>query len=331
MKTRQLFARYQKTILAFANTSFGMDYLGVKYKDLPVVLVAPDGIHQKLDEQNNVAVFYSRSPYLKKLEMALRGIEIIEQNGYKVKSFFDKIEYIVPNYQGLIAPQKWLPSVVFLDKVYEPNPHPETTSVDGSVYIQEGSTNWATVRDAASGQSIDSTTDDSSSRSHCMSNFNHSGGDPDRYSIGRGYFLFDTYTINPNYTISSVVFSVYNNVTFEYSNPSYCVVTSAPASNTALVSADYSKNNFGSSVLASVAFSTLAGSGGSYRNHSLGAAAVVAGGVTKLGTRTTHDINNSAPPTRGNNMSFTYFAENGANEPYLTVTYTKKTTPIMFF
>ena len=320
MLIRPLFNKYQDLLLSFANTNFGKDYLGVKYKDLPVTLVAPDGIHQALDEQHGIATFYSRSPYLKKLDRSLRSLAIIEESGYKLSRWFDKRDWLIPNYQDLILPQRWLPKLSFFEKVYEPDAHPETSTVDGSVYIQEGSTNWSTVRNNTSGSVQDDlASDQTGNRSHCMTNFNHSGGDPDRYSVGRGYFCFDTRTLNHNHLLETAIFSLYNDRCDNGIGPTQYIVVATPTSYNALIPADYDQGHFGG-ILSSVTFATLDATEDTYRNHSITTNVIELGGITGLGTRTHLDTNDVAPSV-SNNMAFTLFAENGTNIPYLTVTY----------
>lgn len=325
MLIRPLFNRYQKQILKFANTDLGKWYLGVENKDFEVVGVYPDGIHQRIGGDEYIATFYSRSPYLRKLDLALRSMAIIEENGYKLKEFANQAHLIIPNYQALIAPVKTLPGIMLVSKTIYPDAHPETTTVDGSIGLNEGSTTWSTVRDSATG-TVDDTLTIDSNIAHCMTHFNHSGGDPDKYSIGRGYFLFDTSSISSIANVTSVSLSIYNRQTdLPGYALTYCIVTSNPTSNTALVSADFATSHFGTSVLASKSWATLDGAESQYSVHTLATTAVVKNGITKLGTRTDKDINNSAPASGSNAMSFTYFSDYGSNKPYLSVVYTQAT------
>jgi hypothetical protein len=67
---RPLFDKYQKYLLAFANTKYGRMYLGLNKKgkinnNYKIVKVAPDGIHWQVDKKTCQAVFFPRSQFLK--------------------------------------------------------------------------------------------------------------------------------------------------------------------------------------------------------------------------------------------------------------------------
>lgn len=293
-------------MVAFANTKYGKDFLsnfgGKELKgNYPIVKVSPDGIHQHIEKNIYRAVFYSRSPYIKLLAEVLTMVDIAKENGYEARK-----DLMIPHYLGatkLIS----LPQIFLDSGTFNPDADTETTSVDG----KSSNTNatWSTCRDAATG----SVATDSDSSSYLA--FASTG-----YEINRGFFLFDTSSLNDNATKDSATFSLYRNdvQTFQNVNTTDIdLVTSTPASNTAITTADY--DQIGSSVLGSFAMAST--SNGSYFDITVSDLSTVSlTGISKYAVRNSRDTDNSAP-TSSNQISGNY-ADNGTNIPKLVVNYT---------
>jgi hypothetical protein len=216
---------------------------------------------------------------------------------------------------------------VYTDTTTTYYPDNPTAKVDGEE-LGNTSNVWATQRGNASADGQDYTS--ASDNNHCRVG---KTGTPS-FAIGRGIYLFDTSAIPDTDTISSATFGMW--VAGAPSNgdndgDDVChLVSSAPASETALALGDYSSLG-----------STDFGSGGDYTSLSSGAYDVItlnASGLanisktatSKFGTREGHDLNNNAynGTAPGNNLYLTNFVETAgtANDPYLTVVYVSAPT-----
>lgn len=201
-----------------------------------------------------------------------------------------------------------------------PDAHPESTTVDGYVYYAPGNTIWATIHGAATG----SVAFDNVTNGVFCGIVAH--GTSNRFNvIHRGFFLFDTSSIS-GVTISAVVFSLYGKDktdTFGIGSD-IDVVSSSPASNTELVTADY--NDVGSTAFGSMSYASYSTS--AYNDITLdanGIANITQGGISKFGVRVSNDTDNSAPTWSASKViSFRgYYADQTGTtyDPKLTVTY----------
>lgn len=198
---------------------------------------------------------------------------------------------------------------------FYPNANTETTSVDG--YVQNTNVVFATCRGASAG--------DFSQDSSTVEYLAQCGTG---YSIIRGFFLFDTSSLNDAAVVSAAIisFCAANQGTTNTNSTTVDVVASTPASNTALVLGDF--DQVGSTVFGSINISSWVDTDGTYNDITLdanGRAAVTATGVTKYGTRIGRDTANSAPT--GDNYTICYFAEQTgtSKDPKLVLTYTANT------
>ena len=203
-----------------------------------------------------------------------------------------------------------------------PDPHPETTTVDG--YVSEnpaGTQSWDTAHDATAGSSAHD-----SQTTFLVSVNDLGGGD---YAINRGFTLFDTSALTSSATISAATASLYvtSKVNSDDDGDDWInLVSSNPASNTALVTGDF--DQCGDAIDNPTEFSTRLDIGsiaaGAYNDWALnasGLAAISKTGVTKLGWREGHDCIDSAP--LANDRIDASSAEGaGAQRPKLVVTYT---------
>lgn len=201
------------------------------------------------------------------------------------------------------------------------NAHPETVSVDGTVTRSGTNLTWSDIRTGAGTAAADSS-------AFGAGVWLDAGTTSSGWALmRRSIFLFDTSSIGPTNTVSAATFGIYGSArTNTYAEtPSMAVVSSNPASNTALVSADY--GTFGSTDYAPrVSFSGWSGGGGlsTWAFNSTGIAAVSTTSLTKIGTRVNWDVDDS-PPTWGSSKLLRMtgnFAEIGdATKAYLSVTY----------
>lgn len=213
-----------------------------------------------------------------------------------------------------------------LTMTFYPDAHPETTSVDGVVYrnANSGGT-WADIRDGdGNGR------DESSATVAGISITSYS--ETDKYiTIRRSVFLFDITTLPSEKTITAAVFS------FKISSrqdtggwlPTFNIYSSNPATNNALVVADY--GTLGTTPYCDIAVTYAQTSTGvlTFTLNAAGLAALntaYAGSkIFKLGAREAkYDVANSAPVWAANkmvNISPRYAESTEGNKPTLVISY----------
>ena len=214
---------------------------------------------------------------------------------------------------------------------FYPNPDIETTSVDGYLDSSDSgqsvnTTAWSNARSGTGLGGIiaqDATTVDQV-------------GATDRFvsrtstynaSVQRAFLLFDTSSLTTAATISSATLSIYVTTIFDNSSDSIGIVTTTPASNTAIVTGDW--GNVGSTLQASsVTYASLTASAyNSMSLNSTGLGNISKTSITKFGLRSVNDINNTLPSDVGTNIVSYSSADNTgtSQDPKLDVTYTTGT------
>lgn len=202
--------------------------------------------------------------------------------------------------------------------VVYPDAHAETTTVDGYVARAGVNQTFADIRSGAGTTADDNNAADQSPKLIASATSNQYA------QLNRSIFLFDTSTIGSGDTVSSATISLFGTAKGSgLGSAEIDIVTSAPASNTALANGDYA--NLGTTPLASktsAAYSTSA-----YNDFTLATGDVTKAGVTKLGATLNWDTDNSFGGAWGSGLT-AYFGMNMAdqtgttNDPKLTVVYT---------
>lgn len=201
-----------------------------------------------------------------------------------------------------------------------PDPSPESTTVDG--YIATSSGAWATARNATSGSATDNAASDGSNTQHSLFSA--------VYYLGRFFSLFDTSSIPDTDTIDSAVYSVYyTSAGNDVDSTGYEAVETSPASNTALVGADF--DNFTNTSGGSINHGVTTNTYGDITLDATGRGWISKTGVTKLGMIGKRDLDNSAP-TGLNRQSFNHADTSGTStDPKLTVEHTASGTTSTFY
>lgn len=143
----------------------------------------------------------------------------------------------------------------------------------------------------------------------------------------RSFFCFDTSPLTANASISAAVFSLVCNAKFnEIGSPAIHVAGGSLASTANVTTSDYgniSRTSFGS-----IAYASVNSDGSTYNDITLngdGIAAISLTGITDFSNQTDWDINNSftgAWSSGGGSQFSIYYADQGASQPKLVVTYT---------
>lgn len=202
-----------------------------------------------------------------------------------------------------------------------PDADTETSTVDGRV-AQSGGTSdsWSSRRSGAGNYFEDNTSPANAPLAQAHTTTNN------WQFLSRGIFLFDTSSLPDGSTISSATFSNYVTTRQTTSNVGVNVVSSTPASNTALVNGDYTQTG-------STKFSTVIRvndmSTNAYADFALNASGLTnisKTGISKFGTRLEEDLDNSSPTWSSNALMGTQisFAEHTGTtqDPKLVVIYT---------
>ena len=215
---------------------------------------------------------------------------------------------------------------VYTDTIssFYPDANVETNTVDGIVlHISDGST-FATIQGAVGSAAVD---DGTNNDALVM----ETGTATEWRKIHRAILLFDTSLIGDSDTVASSTMSIRataaddtNGVTAAHKVVH--IVSSAPASDTALASGDY--DSLGTTDYGSVAFASISTT--AYTPIVLtsdGRGAISKTGVTKFGLRYAVDKDAGSPARNGNSLTTTVamdFADQAGagTDPYLSVDYT---------
>lgn len=318
MVVRPLFQRYQKFLLAFANTRFGRDYLlvGKHPEGLPIVKLFPDGLTYQAEPRLFVSVFFPRSPYLGKFRLALESLAILEEAGIKLKDFLAKPEWVIPHFQDLSF-STWLPLLARTTSTFNPDADTETNTVDG--YAARGGVDeiFATIRSGAGTAAVDDS---------AVTDFGlvWSSTTSSQYQQIRRYFcLFNTASIPDTDDISSAKITLY--VTAKSDSlggaGAIVVVTTTPASNTAVVAGDYANTGTTAQGTAVNISAITTSANNDWTLNATGIASISKTGITKFGTKLESDRSGTAPTWSSNVWdSITgNHAESASNKPTLTV------------
>ena len=205
-----------------------------------------------------------------------------------------------------------------------PNPHPESTSVDGWVAEQTDAV-WATIRAAAGDDHQDATGGQA-----LMVRLERVG--TNWSEISRSIFLYDTSPLTASANISETIMSLKGTTTQSANDLggtwTYNVYTSNPASNTDLVNGDYATLGDVAQCDTAVSFASFAsGNYSDFTMNSTGLGNVSKTGISKFGFRNAnYDGDNVEGPGSGTNnatyVSGYFAAADTSNDPKMVVTYT---------
>ena len=209
---------------------------------------------------------------------------------------------------------------------FYPDADPETSSVDGRTqrYVAAGDT-WGNIRDLSGSAAYDA---ENTSAPIVLV---YSDDETNKWrQIIRSLFLFDTSSLPDDAIITGATLSIYGTAdTIDKAGwlPNINIYASIPASNIALVAADYVQ--IGSTPLCDTPITYANWNTVGYNDFILNAAGLAAiskTGVTKFSARNAnYDVGNSAPAWANAQYSglYGYFSEKGEGyRPKLVITYT---------
>lgn len=203
---------------------------------------------------------------------------------------------------------------------FYPDPHPETTTVDGEIRyeVSKGTESYATARAKTTGTySNDGATNPWLYLGHTQ--------DATAWRIYRSKALFDTSSIGSD-SVTSATLSVYGTsiVSNNSDSDGWSVVSATMASSdTALTTADYDITTFGSTSFGSVTFASFSTS--AYNDISLNASGlsnINGSGVSRFGFLTTNDLSATQPSGSNRRIAWAVDQTGTAQDPKLVVEHT---------
>ena len=205
-----------------------------------------------------------------------------------------------------------------------PDPDPESTSVDGRIY--KNAATYAGAHDAAVGGNAND------SAIYTDSGWLNDKVDAGNWNVSRIIWLFDTSSLGSTAIISAATLSVmWQSSSSNGDSESAVIVSASPASNTAITTADFDKNLFGTTAFSTITYAAIITAGVDvYTDWVLNASGITnisKTGVSKFGGRPLGDINNTTPAGR-NYIDQWYSADNTGTtkDPKLVITYTYPTS-----
>lgn len=213
---------------------------------------------------------------------------------------------------------------------FYPDADPETSSVDGNIArdVAAPGDTYASIHDAASGTSAPS------SGASFSTIISASATDTDRWrGLNRAIIVFDTASIPDGDTIDAATYETVYITRVDQMSQSIRMVTSTPATNTNLVTGDYSQ--LGTAAQANeVTLASLTVDSATYNTLTLNATGrgnISTTGVSRFGVRLVSDANNVSPTWVADNQANieTASAEEilaGDRRPRLVVTHTTPPT-----
>jgi len=274
------FDLFQPLLLKIVNTDYGRDLLCIKKEPFPIVFIRKNEVRYYLGRYNG------RDYFMSDFRVGAKWANVIRYRWWDfrayAKKFYEKELYGQKIYLPLLKYRGQYIAAHVTDTFY-PDPDPELTSVDGFVRKQN-SGSWPTTRNASSGQEVF----DALTSIQCAAGF-----ESPNYRLSRAYLLFDTSLIPDGDTIDSAILSLMNSGgTPNSENSLHYIVSSNPASNTALALGDYSR-------IGATSFGTLSSYPVNiYVDVSLnsdGKNNISKTGVSKFGVRSKPDFEDFAP------------------------------------
>lgn len=205
----------------------------------------------------------------------------------------------------------------FRTLVVRPDASPESTSVDGTVERSVG-TIWSSLRGG-----LGTGANDTATTADCV-NLLASSITTQWLRIIRSIFLFDTSALGSDFVVTSATIDLYVNSKVDNFNQGIGVVSSNPASNTALASTDFDIADFGSSAYSVIDITSLSTSAyNTFTLDSAGRLNVSLTAVSKYGLLLSGDINDVAPSWSSSlaaTVNSSFADQTGTSEdPFLTI------------
>ena len=296
MNEVEWFKAFQPLLLRVVNSGYGRQLMGID-ADLPTIhKVYKNALHCYLGEGKWWAEFRVGAKWANVIRYRWPEFKRFARFFYDLPNFFTML-----NMNGILVP-------AHATDTFYPDADTESTSVDG--WAKGSGSDWPTNHGSAG----TGAQDNGPSVGVDISNFD---------DIYRGLVVHDTSSLGAGSTVTSAFLSLHYDVIENPDSESVDVVSSAPASNTAIVAGDYdSLDTTAHATRITVASLTS----GDYEVRNLNATGVAAIGVTgtyKSGHRLSKDTDDTGPEASNTNRAhFSSADEAGVtDDPKLVVTH----------
>ena len=324
---RLWFKRYQSVLLRLVNTNEGRDLLCIDSLQLPIIAIEKNRVCYNVGKTGD-----NSTTYISDVRVGAKWGNVIRSRWRDIAPTLSRMAFEeMMAWPTLGGPQRLAIARCANTTVY-PDPHPESTTVDGRVGRNVSQEAWSSIQGGAGTEAADSI----GTGDH-MAYFQSGGSSWE--AIRRSIILFDARGIGDADALDSAVLSIYGAAESDALgiSPALNIYASTPNSTTALQNDDYA--DLGATDLSSDK-NLAAWDADGYNDFTLnanGEAAVKFDDITKLGAReSVYDAPNSEPSHSGNsNIAFAgWFAEKGGTgqDPKLVIVHTSPFTPkaIMF-
>ena len=323
----QWFDIYQPQLLGFVNTDEGRDIFMLS-RDMPTIVEM---------SKRHVKYLIAPGEYISDYRVGAKYGNLARTRWEAVERGLDYMSSQI--YQRRIrVGNKWLPVVAgATSSTFRPDPHTESSSVDGWARAPESSQTWSTIRDASGNASNDNGTS-----LFVFLGYGIDGGSNQWNRNFRVIMGFDTSAIGTD-TISAAVLSTVGlsgSVVDQHSG-SVSMCEGASASNTAIADGDYQTNKGKNLVASTAALSGLTADGSAYTDFTLssdGRDYITKDGVTKFSSQIEADRANSEPSGMSagtekiSRIDWASADTSGTSaDPKLVVTHASPFTPRMIF
>ena len=179
--------------------------------------------------------------------------------------------------------------VRYTTSTFYPDPNVESTSVDGYAGRDSVDETWATIRAGAGNSASDTDTAD-------YLQVTSAATENQWRDLYRTFYLFDTSAIGASSTVSAATLSLYGSSKIDVFSQSVCIVSTTPASNTAIVAGDYgntSNTEQTNTRITIASFSTSAYN--DFAFNATGLTNISKTSISKFGGKLSGDVDNSAP------------------------------------
>ena len=220
MNEVQWFKAFQPLLLRVVNTGYGRQLMGID-SELPLI---------DLITKNAIRYYLGNGQWQSQFHVGAKWANVIRYRWPEFKRYA-RFFYDMPNFFTLLNIDGRAVPAHATTTVY-PDPNPESTSVDGHLYLYSGAS-WDEHRAASDADAANDTYDKIPLQIS-------SSSDLDR--MGRSWMLFDTSSISASDVVSAAVLYVTgSDSSWGYQQYHYITISGgSPASNTALVAADWS-------------------------------------------------------------------------------------------
>lgn len=281
---KSLFRKYARLVTSLTKHELFRDYLSYKSFKLPgeVALLLPNGYIQAEGKNAQLKVF-PHAIYAPKLYGALAALDLVQM---RIQDF-SEAQRALAWQLGLIRP---MPAVFkgINFATFRPDANPETTSCDGYAGRNNGgSETLAAIRAGAGNDSSDTNTN--------LSLYTQASTVSNEFAfLYRNLVLFDTSSLGAGFSIASATITVTGNgKTNSIGSPDFHIAASTPASNTAIVNADY--NQCQTTTFGNLTYANFPATGATavITLNASGVSNISKTGVSKFSGQTSWDINNS--------------------------------------